>query len=130
MAQGPLTADELLTAPQQKLIAHAVSTPEWKEGSFVYVAELTADERDEMEQGWIGYRSQHNGADDDNVGFRAYTVAYCLCDANRQRLFAGRESSAAVVIGQRNGKATARVFNTCSKINGLTKADIDALEKK
>ncbi len=34
MAQGPLTADELLTAPQQKLIAHAVSTPEWKEGSF------------------------------------------------------------------------------------------------
>ncbi len=56
----------------------------------MYVAELTADERDEMEQGWIGYRSQHNGADDDNVGFRAYTVAYCLCDANRQRLFAGR----------------------------------------
>ena len=95
MQQTALTADQLLSSPPVKLIAHAVSTPEWVDGSFVYVAELSADERDEMETGWMAYREQHNSDDESNVGFRAYTVAYCLCDANRQRLFAGREAAAA-----------------------------------
>jgi hypothetical protein len=124
-----LTADDILGgADDRKLEAVAVATPEWKEGSHVFVAELSADERDQMEELWIAYKRALDD-EESNVGFRAFTVAFCLCDLHRNRLFAGRESDVAGRIGSRNGKATSRVFNVCSKINGLTKQDIDELEK-
>ena len=104
-----------------------VVTPEWKPGSQVYVAELSADERDQLETDWADYRDNLN-EDDSNVGFRSYCVAWCLCNRKRQRLFAGREEVAAQKIGSRNGKATSRVFNVVSMLNGLLKSDIDILE--
>ena len=119
-----LRGDDLLAS--DTLRAVAVATPEFKAGSRVFVAELSADERDEFETAW----QEHKQAlgEDDNVGFRAFTAAYCLCDEKRYRTFAGREAEAAAAIGKRNGKATGRIFNTACRINGLTKSDIDELE--
>lgn len=119
-----LAAQDILGT--DKLQAFPVVTPEWKPGSQVYVAELSADERDQMETAWVEYKEARG--EEDNVGFRAFCVAFCLCDAKRYRLFADREETAAAAIGKRNAKATSRIFNTVSRLNGLTKADIDVLE--
>lgn len=130
-----MTADEILAADDilggvDSLKAIPVPVDEWKPNSLVHVAELTADERDELEEEWAKFKDRLNEAGS-NVGFRAFVVAWCLCDAQRKRLFAGREAQAAQTIGQnRNAKATSRVFNIAANINGLLKEDIDSLEKK
>lgn len=119
-----MNADDILGG--DKLRAVAVAVPEWQAGGQVFVAELSADERDEFETAWVEHKQSRG--EEDNIGFRAFTVAWCLCSPERYRTFVGREAEAAQVIGQRNGKATSRLFNTISRINGLTKADIDSLE--
>lgn len=129
--QKPLNSYDLLNgddilSPREKLRAVLVATPEWQANGAVHVAELTGDERDAMEVAWAEHKEALG--EEDNVGFRAFAVAYCICSENRVRLFSGREAEAAQVIGGRNGKATSRLFNTISRINGLTKADVDALE--
>jgi hypothetical protein len=120
-----MKADDILSGGD-KLRAVAVAIPEWKAGSQVFVAELSADERDAFETAWVEHKQSRG--EEDNIGFRAFTVAWCICTEGRYRTFAGREAEAAAAIGQRNGKATSRLFNTISRINGLTKADIDQLE--
>jgi hypothetical protein len=130
-----VNADEILAADEivggmNSLQAIPVPVNEWKENSLVHVAELTADERDELEEEWAKFRDKLN-EDGSNVGFRSFVVAWCLCNEQRVRLFAGREAEAAQSIGaNRNGRATARVFNIAARINGLLKEDIDSLEKK
>jgi uncharacterized lipoprotein len=125
--ESVLGADNVLSS-HDKLRAVPVATHEWQPNSRAFVCEMNSDERDQFETDWVEYRESLDD-DDNNVGFRAFTVAWGLCDADRNRLFAGREAEAAQVIGARSGKTTARLFNTLSRINGLTKADIDALEK-
>lgn len=123
LGKADLLADDGDTA----LRAVGVPTPEWKRGSLVYVAELSANERDELEVGWAEFKAAKG--EENNVGFRAWCVAFCLCDQERGLLFEPDEvADAAEKIGKRNGKATSRLFNMASKINGLTKQDIDELE--
>ena len=120
-------SDLLADGEEDSLRAVGVPTPEWKAGTLAYVAELTANERDELEVGWADYKNSKG--EDDNVGFRAWCVAFCLCDHERGLLFDPDEVPAAAArLGKKNGKATSRLFNTISRINGLTKADIDVLE--
>lgn len=122
-----LLADDILGV--DVLRAVAVPTPEYKFGSQAFVAELSAEERDQLEVGWAAYQEAQIESED-NVGFRAYCVAFCLCDQKRGLLFRSDEEvvAAANKLRKRNAKATSRLFNTISRINGLTKADIDALE--
>lgn len=125
LSKADLLADE--GGQLESLRAVAVPTPEWKKDSLAYVAELTANERDELEIGWAEFKATKG--EEDNVGFRAWCVAFCLCDVERGLLFDPDEVPAmAEKIGKRNGKATSRLFNTISRINGLTKQDIDVLE--
>ncbi len=119
-------ADILGTADELK--ARQVPVPEWTPNGLVYVAELDADERDELETQWLDYRDCRND-DQSSVGFRAFVAAFCLCNCKRDRLFADDVEKAAQIIGNRNGKATSRIFATASRINGLTASDIDQLEK-
>lgn len=127
-----ITANELLAEDvlndADQLRAVGVPTPEWRADSLAHVAELSAVERDQLETGWVEYKTARG--EEDNVGFRAYCVAFCLCDSQRGRLFptSSDVDRAADKIARRNGKATSRLFNTISRINGLTKADIDVLE--
>lgn len=125
MPAESLSAADILSG-EDKFRAVPVATPEWKENSRAFVAELDADERDQLETEWGDYKDALD--EEDNVGFTAFCVAFCLCDSERNRLFEGRVSAAAQKIRGRNAKATRRLFNTASRVNGLTSADIDALE--
>lgn len=125
LSKADLLADDVLDT--LALRAVGVPTPEWKPGTLAYVAELNANERDELEVGWAEFKAAKG--EEDSVGFRAWCVAFCLCDVERGLLFDTDEVPAAAArIGKKNGKATSRLFNTISRINGLTKADIDVLE--
>jgi hypothetical protein len=123
-----LSIDDLMKDSENPLKAVPVPTPEWKVGSQAFVAELDATERDELEVGWTEYKAAKGG--EDNVGFRAWCVAFCLCDHERRLFCSNNDEVVALAdkIAKKNAKATARVFNLISRINGLTKADIDLLE--
>lgn len=108
---------------EDDLPAHKVDVPEW--GGVVYVATLRADERDAMEA-LIVEKRDATGI----VGISSLVVAYCLCDDKGQRLFANDLETAAAKINRRSGAGVQRIFNKCSKINGLSKGDLDDLEKK
>ena len=94
-AVNALGKNEVLSDEEggDSLRAVGVPTPEWKSGSLAYVAELNANERDELEVGWADYK-QSKG-EEDNVGFRAWCVAFCLCDVARGLLFEPDEVPAA-----------------------------------
>ncbi len=107
-----------------------VPTPEWGEGTGVYIAELTADERDTLETEWAQLKDTFD--DETNVGFRGWVVTFCLCDENR--VFDANDyqerQKAFQSIGAKGAKVISRLFNVASKLNGLVREDIENLEKK
>lgn len=115
-----LSAADILKA--EDLPVQCVAVPEW--GGDVYVATLRADERDELEESWLKIRNA-----DSNEGFRAYCVAFCLCEADGKRLFNDGVLEAARALGKRSAKPVSRLFDVACKLNGLTGNDVKELEK-
>lgn len=115
------TADDTLSP-------EPVKVPEWGGGGEVLVAQLNADERDELEAQWGEVRDEEERG---LVGFRAFVAAYCACDASNRRFFKETKAvhESALIIGRRNGRAVNRVFNAACRLNGLLKEDVEALEK-
>lgn len=123
-----LTAEDFLAAQQSvSLRAIKVPAPEMGEGRFVFVAELSADERDELEVEWSKYRD-----DDSIVGIRGFYAAFAVCDGERKRLYRTSEelaNAAHVFSAIIHGRFVSRVFNRFTKLNGILQSDIDELEK-
>lgn len=105
----------------------AVPVDVW--GITVHVATLRADERDEMETMWGEFRTE--SGQENNVGFRAFVVAYCLCDEQRSRLFKDFAAFTDAVrkLRMRRASDINLVFSAASRINGLTKSDEEELKK-
>lgn len=115
-------AEAILAAPDRAKCV-PVEMPEWN--LTVYVTELSADERDELETIWL----KHRGEREDNIGFRAFTVAFCLCDADGKRLFADDPVKAAEALGVKRGHSITRIFNVATRLNAITRSDQEELEK-
>lgn len=105
----------------------AVHVDVW--GITVHVATLRADERDEMETMWGDYRAESGQAN--NIGFRAFVVAYCLCDKDRNRMFKEFAvfTDAVRKLRMRRASDINLIFSEASRINGLTKSDEEELKK-
>jgi hypothetical protein len=120
-----LGASDLL-AKQEKLQLRVweVPTPEFGEGSFVNIAELSADERDELEVEFGKYKER-----EDMVGIRGFYAAYALCDENRKPLFRGEKLyEAAKVFGtEKSGVAVNRIFSRFCRRNAILATDIEEL---
>lgn len=104
-----------------KLGARPVPLPEFGEGVIGYVAELSADERDErLEVPWLARREATG--DDSNAGFRAFAVAACWCDAERN--FTAKTAKdverVAGELGKMDSRPITRLFVEAAKANGLT----------
>lgn len=109
-----------------KLAAHAVPLPEFGEGVIGYVAELSADERDErLEVPWLKRREMTG--DDSNAGFRAFAVAACWCDADRNFVAATQRDveATAAKVGKLDSRPVTRMFIEAAKANGLTQDEED-----
>ena len=122
-----LTLEHLSNGHSAKCQAHCVPVPEFGEGVEAWVAELTADERDErLDLPWTKRQEETGG-----VGFRAYAVAACLCDSERKFLAGTTEEieSAAGKLGNQNGRPITRLFDKAAAVNGLTPEAVEAIEK-
>lgn len=115
-----LSIDDILKADD--LPPKLVNVPEW--GGEVYVATLRADERDAMESRLVELKESRG-----LIGIRAMMVAFCLCDASGNRIFANDLENAAAKIGKRAAPGVQRVFNVISEMNSISKEDVEELEK-
>ena len=95
----------------------AVQVPEW--GGKVYVRPMTGNERDEFEEMTEpGHSRRH---------LRARLCAATVCDSAGELLFTLDDL---VRIGAKNAAALDRIFPVAARLSGMTRADVQELEKK
>lgn len=95
-----------------------LNVPEW--GGEITLRALSAQDRDDFELSVYG----DSGADRKNI--RAKLCVRCIVSLDGKRMFSDHEMTA---LGAKSGKAMDRVFSACQKMNGLTQADVEELEK-
>jgi len=111
-----LTRQAILEAKDQTI--QEVQVPEW--GGSLYIRTLTGAERDAFEKNWID--AQNTG----NPNFRAKLAARVICGQDGKRVFSDNDIAA---LGEKSGAALSRVFEAAMKINFMTAADVEELEK-
>ena len=110
-------AKDLLNLVSSPTPLKPVLAKEW--GKEVFIARMMADERDEMDMAWVELRD--NGT---SAGYRAFVVAWCLCDAENVRLFDGPERYS--MWNNLRGQPAAvvdRLFDIAGKANGIMPDD-------
>jgi hypothetical protein len=118
-----LTKASILAASDAKLIAHDV--PDW--GGTVYLRVMPGTERDHWErQRFQAKQAAQGDATACIENFRASLVVVCLCDDKGVRLFTDDDAAS---LGEKSGKVLDELYDVASKINGLSKADVQALVK-
>lgn len=113
-----LSKDQILAAAS-KFRREAVDVPEW--GGSVWVREMAAGERDQ----WEGTMVSRQGMERFK-NLRALVVCLTVCDEDGKRLFADNEIDQ---VGKLPVSGIDRVFEAASKLNRLTKQDVEELEK-
>lgn len=115
-----LTRDSILAADD--LPRKLVSVPEW--GGDVFVRTMTGGERDQFEQMIM----EAGGADSSGWRkcFRAKLAVLTLCDENGKSLFSFDDWE---TLSKKSAAALDRVFAVASRLNGISKTDVQELEK-
>lgn len=127
-----LTVDMLGLAKPTRV--QSVPVPEFGPGVEALFGEMSAVERDErIEVAWIEYCKARGAEGNDRaIGFTAFAVAASLCDP--QRNFAAADVADIPRVAKKFEDAPAgvvtRCFLTVSSLQGLSKEDVAALEKK
>lgn len=112
-----LSKEDILGTPCAKV--EKVLVPEW--GGYVYIRVMKSAERDAFEAAALDRKGANKMAN-----IRARLAAIVLCDESGKRLFA---DSDAVQLGEKFASALDRIFEAASKLNRLSKEDVDELEK-
>lgn len=102
------------------LTTEDVEVPEW--GGTVRVKTLRGRERDEFEKSTVIRKGNNVRQNMDN--FRAKLIALCAVDEDGVALFASRDVHG---LGLKSAAALERVFEVCTRLNGMTKKDIEDL---
>ena len=115
-------------ATLQGLQAEEVPVPEWGDEAdgWCWLSQLTADERDQLEEEWQEHRQAESV-----VGFRAFVVAWCMADKDNRRAFQNTTErvQAAAALGAISSRPVVRLFNVACRMNGLLASDVEELEK-
>lgn len=99
-----------------------VSVPEW--GGTVRVKGLTGSERDAFEESCVSGKGKNVSFKMTNI--RAKLVAKTVVDEEGNLIFKEADVEA---LGKKSGAALDRVFSVAQRISGITKEDIEELEK-
>lgn len=94
----------------------AVEVPEW--GCTVYVAVMTAKDRDQWETEMAGNR--------DNVNIRASLLVRCLQDDQGKLIFSRQDADA---LGSKNAIVVDKLFDVAARINGIGSAAQEQAQK-
>lgn len=128
-----LTLDHV--SKEHKRVPAEVKVPEIEAGMVAYVLAPSPDDRDLCEMQWTHYSRSH---DLGNVGFRKFVVAWCLCDADNNRLHdsgpeENRVTPAFIDYMEKVNKlpltAITRLFDTAMQKLGMSKSDQEELVK-
>lgn len=112
-----LTAADILGADD--IVKERVEVPEW--GGHVFVRVMSGSTRDR----WEAHVYTHGKSMDERmVNLRARLIAATACNDKGELLFTSKQIEQ---LGKKSAKAMDRVFAVASKINGLTKEDVDSL---
>lgn len=116
MSKKLLSKADIIAASDLK--REEVDVPEW--GGKVLVSSFSADAKDSIEF------KLYNLNQKSGVGIRAAYVGLALVDEHGQRLFTDEELP---MLGTKFAGAVDRVFEVVSRINRISQADIEELEK-
>lgn len=123
-----LTLDDLASAP--KLRCESVPMPEFGEGKVVWLAELTAYEREtRIEVPFAAYRTRIG--QENAVNLRAFTVAACWCKSEA-RDFLNDDDAAITKAAEKLcsvGTPFYRMFDKVEKLNALSDSEKESIEK-
>jgi hypothetical protein len=123
MSGSYLTRDAILQAPD--LPGEDVAVPEW--GGTVRVRGLSGAQRDAYEASMVIMPQSPGGKPKMNMeNARAKLVAMCIVDENGSPLFTLADVEA---LGRKSGSALNRVYEVAQRLSGLTKADMEEIEK-
>lgn len=115
-----LTREQILEV--QDIQTEVVDVPEW--GGSVKVQGLTGEERDALESSLI--RGKGKNASINMQNLRAKLVAASVVNGNGERVFTDQD---AIALGKKSASALDRVFAVAQELSGITKEDIEELEK-
>jgi hypothetical protein len=115
-----LTRDQILGAPKRTV--RKVETPEWGEGSFVFVRSMTSRERDAFE-----YASLDEDRKPVLANYRARLAAATVCDeAGLELVFVEADAQA---LGDAQGGALDRICDVARELSGMNRRDQEAERK-
>ena len=104
-----------------------VDVPEWGEGAFIYIRQMSAGSRDKFETAALRSRLNDDPAKADTKGLRSLMVALTVCDEHGVLLFDDRKD--AVELEKKNAKALDRIVQASQKFNGMANDSIEEAAK-
>ena len=122
-----LTIEEIRDAVTGKgpLVPLCIPVPKW--GGDIFVMRMNADQLDGLQMAWGRHIEETKG-----VGYRAFVVAWCLCDENNQPLARDRddgENEHTKLWDTLRGESASLidgVYERAAKINGIMPGDDEA----
>jgi hypothetical protein len=113
-----LNRDQILAATDLK--SEPVETPEWGEGSGVFVRSLTAVERDTWD------KREYGSTKPEMIGYKARFCVLAMVNEGGTRLFADADADA---LAKKSAGVIERVFTVAAKLNGLLANNSADIEK-
>ena len=115
-----LTKDQIFEI--KDLQVELVDVPEW--GGQVYVRGMSGSERDAFEASVVDLRGSTQKVNMQNI--RARLVSLTTCDQEGNRLFS---DSDIIELGKKSAIALQRIFDVAQRLSGLSKEEMNLLEK-
>lgn len=121
-----LTAEQILNAVGGNGSLKPAKEPAW--GGEVCIMRMTADQRDALDLAW---RKEIDRTRTNGVGYRAFVLAWCLCDESNKPLFRNNDGDRAHAdtwerLRLESAALVDRLFETAAKLNGIMPEDEDA----
>jgi hypothetical protein len=107
---------------QEATKVETVQVPEWQDGASVCVRALRGWERDKFDQFGQDAREKK-----DLSHFRAKLVSLCLCDEGGKSL--DFTEADMIALSNKSAAALDRVFDACRALSGMTRRDVEEVEK-
>jgi len=115
-----LGRNEILSAAD--LIYEDIDVPEW--GGLVRICSLSGADRDAWEMSLMKHPGESKEVDLQNM--RARLVAKSVVDETGKRIFSDTD---VIGLGKKSARALMRVFDAAVKLNAVSEADIEEIEK-
>ena len=100
-----------------------VDVPEWGEGAYVYIRQMSAGSRDKFETAALRSRLNDDPAKADIKGLRSLMVMLTVCDEHGVLLFDDRKDASE--LEKKNAKALDRIVQAAQKFNGMSEDSVE-----